>query len=231
MPANVGVSDAISSIGVGGGGTAEVGAEGAGDRVDDVEVRHAPPRGRQRRADPLDAAVEVGEGPVLLEERGGREDDVGEGRGLREEDLVRDDELAGVDRGADVRGVGVGLDDVLAEHDQRLELAGDGRVEHLRDPEAALGPDRNAPGRLEPGADLGVGDLLVAGEDVGHRAHVGGALDVVLPAQRVRAAAVGGADAAGQRREVAERPHALGAVRVLGDPEPPDDRPRLTPSP
>ena len=97
-------------------------------------------------------------------------------------------------------------------------------VEHLRDPQPALGPESRRPRQRRTGRDLGVGDLLVAGQDVGQRAHVGGALDVVLAAQRVDAAAVGRADAAGQDGEVAQRPHAVGAVGVLGDAEAVDDR-------
>ena len=117
MPAKVGVSEAISANAVGRRRAAEIGAQLRGERADDLEVGPRLAGRLERRSHPLDAAVEVGERAVLLEEGRRRQDDVGERGGLGEEDLLRDDQLAGVDRCPDVAGVGVGLGDVLAEDD------------------------------------------------------------------------------------------------------------------
>ena len=67
-----------------------------------------------------------------------------------------------------------------------------------------------------------VGDLLVAGVDVGQGADVAGALHVVLAAQRVHAGP-GLAEVAGEHGEVADGEHVVGAVRVLGDAHGVDD--------
>ena len=48
-----------------------------------------------------------------------------------------------------VHGVRVALGDVLALHEEALEVAVDRRVEHVRDAQAGLGLDRVSPQRLE----------------------------------------------------------------------------------
>ena len=65
-------------------------------------------------------------------------------------------------------------------------------------------------------------DRAVVGERVRQRAVVGRALHVVLAAQRQQRRARA-ADVAGQQREVADQPDALGAVAVLGHAEAPED--------
>ena len=65
--------------------------------------------------------------------------------------------------------------------------------------------------------------MAVAGELVRERAHVAGALDVVLAAQRVHADARP-ADVAGRHGEVGDRHHRGRALAVLGDAEAVVDR-------
>ena len=60
-------------------------------------------------------------------------------------------------------------------------------VEHVGDAQARLGVERRAPQRLEHRARRVVGDVAIAGQLVRERAHVAGALHVVLAAQRVHA--------------------------------------------
>ena len=55
---------------------------------------------------------------------------------------------------------------------------------------AALRRDGDAPLGIELGAQLVVLDVLEPGQAIGERAHVAAALDVVLAAERVDAAAV-----------------------------------------
>ena len=84
-------------------------------------------------------------------------------------------------------------------HVERLELAALHRVEHPRQVPAALRRDGHAPGLVELRPERVVLDVLEARQPVGQGAHVAAALDVVLAAQRVEAAAVP-ADVAGQQR-------------------------------
>ncbi len=65
--------------------------------------------------------------------------------------------------------------------------------------------------------------MPIARQFVRERAHVAGALHVVLAAQRVHADA-GAADIAGHHREVGDRDHRGGALAVLGDTESVIDR-------
>ena len=83
--------------------------------------------------------------------------------------------------------------------------------------------ERDAPQRLEQLARRVVGDVAVARQLVRERAHVAGALHVVLAAQRVHADA-GAADIAGRHGEVGDRHHRGRALAVLGDAEAVIDR-------
>ena len=83
----------------------------------------------------------------------------------------------------------------------------------------------HVPQRLEHGARRVVGDMPIAGQLVRERAHVAGALDVVLPAQRIDADA-GAADIAGRHGEVGDRHDGGRALAVLGDAEAVIDRAR-----
>jgi hypothetical protein len=120
--------------------------------------------------------------------------------------------------------VRVGLRDVLALHVQALEAAVERGVEHVGDAQARLGCRAHAPGALEQRAHRAVvGDVAVAGQLVRERAHVAGALHVVLAAQRVHADAFA-ADVAGGHRQVGDAHHHRRALAVLGDAEAVVDR-------
>src|SRR5262249_5940762 len=82
-------------------------------------------------------------------------------------------------------------------------LARDRPVEHLRDHEPALLLDRPSPARLEHRAHRVVRRRAVHRERVRQRAHVARSLHVVLPAQRVHAAAAH-AQVAAEDRQVRE---------------------------
>ena len=123
------------------------------------------------------------------------------------------------------RGVRVGLRDVLADDVQRPQpprRARRANISGMRSPGRA--GTRTPQAASNRARTCGVGDALVAGQQVGQRAHVRGALDVVLPAQRNDAAAAGGADGAREDGQVGQRADAVGAVGVLGDAEAVDDR-------
>ena len=89
-----------------------------------------------------------------------------------------------------------------------------------------FGIELGAPGVLVAGADLRVLDRLVVGEEHRDQAGIGGALHVVLAAQRMQAGA-GPADLAGDQRERDQAARIVGAVGVLRDAHAPEDDRRL----
>ena len=126
------------------GGVRHVVAHRPADRAGDLPLVHADLRG-EHRAHPVDPALGVGEGAVLLQERRAGQEDVGEAGGLVEEQVLDDDEVHRPQRRLDVLGVGVGLGDVLALDVEAAEGAGQRRVEHVGDPQARLGVEGQAP--------------------------------------------------------------------------------------
>ena len=222
-PANSGVSAAISRIASCGPVEAHVVPERPRDVAQDVEVgaRVARRRRSRRRTSWMRRSAFVNV-PVFSRNAEAGQDDVGVVRRLGLEDVLADEEVERLERVDDVRRVRVGLRDVLAEDVHRLQRAGDRRVEHLRDLQPRAARQRDAPARLERLRDLLVVDPPVAGVGVGQRAHVGRALDVVLPAQRQQRRA-GAPDLPGHQRERADQLRDLRAVLVLGDAQAPQD--------
>jgi hypothetical protein len=75
-------------------------------------------------------------------------------RGLVQEEIVDDHAFHGRQRGRDVRGVGVGPQNVLALHLEALEAAVDRGVEHVGDAQPRLLFELDLPHRLEGFAHL-----------------------------------------------------------------------------
>src|SRR5690606_23706701 len=96
--------------------------------------------------------------------------------------------------------------------------AGDSGIEHVGNPVAGLRIELHAPNFLERTADFVVGYRPVSCELVRERAHVAGALHVVLTAQRVHPAARE-ADVAGGHRQVRHAHDHGRALAVFGDAE------------
>ncbi len=172
-----------------GGRLAPVGAHAVGDRADDPAVVARLAGRVERLAHALDAALGVGDGALALAPGRARgQHDVGQLGGLRQQDVLDDEEVEAREQLARVLDVGLGLRRVLADHVQRAQLAALHALEHLRQVPAVARHDLAAPGGLEAGARLGVAlDVLEAGQLVRDRAHVAAALHVVLAAQRVEA--------------------------------------------
>ena len=95
-------------------------AHGGGEFADHLPLLLALHR-RLHLAHAVDAALGVGEGAVLLEEGGAGQEDMGEGGGLVQEQVLHDDAFHGFQRMVHVLGVGVRLGDVLALHEEALE--------------------------------------------------------------------------------------------------------------
>ena len=197
-------------------------AHGLADQAGDLPVVVAVLR-RHDLAHELDAALGIDERAVLFQEGRAGQKHVRVVRRLVQEQVLHDDAFHRRKTGRDVVRVWVRLQDVLALHVESLERAVDGGVEHVRDAQARLGVERLLPQRFEHGAGGIVGDVPIAGELVRERAHVAGALHVVLPAQRVHADA-GPADVAGRHGEIGDRHHRGRALAVLGDAEAVIDR-------
>ena len=198
-------------------------AHAVGEVEDDGQVVARAGRRLDRLAHPLDAALGVGDGALAL--RPGsrrREDDVGQRRGLGQEEVLHDEELEALEQVDRALLVGLGLDRVLADAVDRGQVAALDRVEHPRQVPAAPGRDGDAPLGVELRPELVVLDVLEARQAVGERAHVAAALDVVLATQRVDAAAVA-ADVARQQDQADQGQDVVDRVVVLGDAQRPAD--------
>ena len=118
--------------------------------------------------------------------------------------------------------IGVGHRRVLAHDVHALDLVAMHRVHDLDDGQPALVVERGLPQLLEFRADLGVLDRLVIGVDHRDQPGVGGALHIVLAAQRVQPGA-GPADLAGDQRQRDQAARVVGAVDMLRDAHAPED--------
>ena len=67
-------------------------------------------------------------------------------------------------RRRDMMRIRVGLRDVFALDIESLEAAVEGRIEHVGDAQAGLGVERDVPFVLEIGAQLGIGNVPIAGQ-------------------------------------------------------------------
>ena len=181
-------------------------AERLGEAHRDFPVRELRER-LHDLAHPRDAPLGVGERAVLLEEGRTRQEDVRIARRLDQEQVLHDDAFHRGKRRSHVARVRVRLGEVLALDIERAETAVERRLEHVRDAKSWLVADRHIPGRLELATRDGIRHVPVARQLVRERAHVAGALHVVLSAQRIHAHALA-AEVAGRHREVrdAHRP-------------------------
>ena len=126
------------------------------------------------------------------------------------------------ERAARVVEIGVGHRRVLAHDVHALDLVGVHGVHDLDHGLAALRIELLAPGLFVFGDLLRVLHRLVVGEEHRDEAGVGGALHVVLAAQRMQAGA-GTADLAADQRQRDQAARIVGAVGVLRHAHAPED--------
>jgi hypothetical protein len=119
--------------------------------------------------------------------------------------------------------VGVGLEDVLALNVNSHERAFDGRVEHVRNTQARLPVERDAPKVLVDRTGGLIGDVPIARELMWEGTHVAGPLHIVLAAQRIDPDAAT-AKVSSREGEIGDREHRGRALAVLGNAEPIIDR-------
>ena len=192
-------------------------AHPCGDAGDDLPVRLCLAGRRNGLSDPLDPSFRVGEGAVLFRKAGGGEDHVGQLRRFRQEDVLDDEKIEVLQGRLDMGEIGIGQHGVFTHDIEGLDLSLVGGVHDFHDGFPRFGRERRIPGLFEFRPRLVVGDRLVGGEDVGQRPHVAGALDVVLSAQRIDAAALD-ADLAAEHGQVGAGLDVVRAGDVLRHP-------------
>ena len=165
-----------------------------------------------------DAALGIGEGAVLLQEGRSGEEHMRVLGGLVQEQVLHHHAFHRRKTRGDMLGVGIGLRRILALDVEGLEAAVERGLEHVGNAQARLRIDRHAPLGVELVARHLVGQMPVAGQLMRERAHVAGALHVVLAAQRIHAHAFA-AEVAGGHGEVGDAHHHGAALAVLGDAE------------
>ena len=105
---------------------------------------------------------------------------------LRQEDVLDHEMFELGERDAGVMLVGIRHGRILAHDIHRLDLVGMDRVDDLDHRQPALGIELGAPEGLHPLADLDILHREIVGEDHGDEAGIRGALDIVLPAERMQ---------------------------------------------
>ncbi len=139
--------------------------------------------------------------------------------GFVQEQILHDNALHAAERCFDVLCVRVGLGEILALDVHAFVVTGNCGIEHIGNTVYRLRVEFDTPDFLERCADLVVLNRAIPGKLVRERAHVAGALYVVLPAQRIEAAA-GKTEIAGRHREIGHAHDHVRALAVLGDAEP-----------
>ena len=204
-----------------GRGFTPVVAHAPGELEEDPEIVPGITRRVEGLADALDTALGVRDCALRFGPRGGgRQDDVGEFRGGREEQVLDHHELETADEFPRSLLVSLRLDRVLADDVRGSELAALHGIEHLGQVPALLRRDAHAPRGIELRAQRIPLDVLEPRQPIRQRAHVAAALDVVLSTERAEAAAVA-PDVPRQERQRDERQDVVHGVVVLRDPERP----------
>ena len=175
---------------------------------------------RQGTAHALDPALRVREGPVLLGEGGGGQEDMRALRRLVHEEVLHHQAVELPEGLLGVVEIRLGQERVLAHHVHGADAAVEAALHHLGHDEAGRGRRAAAPGAREA-VEARLRVVGIARQVGGDAAGVAAALHVVLAAQR-RDARGGDAHLARGEREVQERMRIGGAVDVLGDPHAPD---------
>ena len=177
----------------------------------------ASPGGIHRLADALHTAFRVGKGAVLFGEALGRQDHIGLLGRFGQENILHDQKIQPVEGFLGMVEIRVGYHRVFTDNIHRFQGTVVGRRHHLGHFHADLiGHPLNAPGSFHLGLYGRVGHVLIGRVDIGQTAHVAGALDVVLTAQRIDAAA-GLPHVAAEHRQIGQGLDIVGAGDVLGD--------------
>ncbi len=190
--------------------------DAARDLLDDPQIGLGFARCFKRLASELHHAVGVGHGSRLLRPCRRRQDHVGEVASLGEEDLLHHQPVELGERLARVMHFGVRHRRVFAHDVHAADLPSVDRVHDLDYGEPGPGIECSAPQLFEARACLVVVNALIVREHHRDQPRVGGALHVVLTAQRVQTRART-THLAGHQAQRDETPRVVRAVHVLGD--------------
>ena len=150
--------------------------------------------------------------------------------GLGKEDVLHHEMLEMRERLARMVEIGVRHRRILAQDVHALDHVGMHRLHDLDHRKPALGIELGAPGPLDLGADVGVLHRPIVGEEHRDETGVGGALHVVLAAQRMQPGA-GPPDLPADQCERDQAARIVGAVHMLRHAHAPEDdrrpRPRI----
>ena len=161
-------------------------AETIGDILCDLPIRPAAGKRLEDLIQPLDAPLGARERAFLFQAWAGRQDHIGETAGHAEENVLHHEEIELGERRPNMIGVGIHNGHLLANQVQRFQFALMDRVNHFVIIKTLGGRHLYLPRRLESRANVRIVHGLIAGQIVGHRATVAGALHVIVSAQRIR---------------------------------------------
>ena len=120
-------------------------------------------------------------------------------------------------------GIGVGHHRIFAVDVQAFDLSANGCAEYVGSVNSDFIAERNTPGVFEFLHHFGICNLLISRKVGGLRSHIAGALDIVLSAQRIDAAARP-AQLAAEHRHIRHGHYALGTGGMFCNPETIDNR-------
>src|SRR5438552_3114843 len=185
-----------------------------GEGRQNLPVRPAVAERVKPLPDLLHRALRVRERAVLLGVGARRQHDVGQPGGLRHEELLHDQQVQLLQRLVNFQRGREAPHGVLADDDHSLEPSAPRRFDHLEQAH----PFRNRwlllPDSSEQALCRHIGDVGRAGQVLGHRAHLDGALLVVLLGERREAPARLG-QLADEQQEVQQANSRLIAARSL----------------
>ena len=195
-----------------------------GEGRQDLPVRPAVAEGVKPLSDLLHRALRIRERAVLLGVGARRQHDVGQPGGLRQEELLHDQQLQLLQRLGGLQGGRQAPYRILAYDDQSLEPSAARRFDHLEQAQPFRDRRLLFPDPCEQASRRRISDVGRAGQVLGHRAHLDGALLVVLLGERREPPARLG-QLADEQQEVHEIHGRLIAARSLQQILPDQDHP------
>ena len=136
---------------------------------------------------------------------------------FRREDILADQEFRRFQTMFNMMNIRFGVGQIFTEDIKGFDFSGGQTFHHRGHHHAGLvGKRFDIPGLLEFRPGLRIVHLLIAGENIGQRAHVAGALNVVLTAQRIDAAAFK-ADIAQKHLEIGAGHDVVHAADMFGN--------------
>src|SRR5437870_2881477 len=155
-------------------------AQPVGNLLRNLPIRLTTLEWLENFVEPLDAALRAGEGPVLLETGGTRQDNIGVSTCIAEENVLHNEKIEFFECSAYI--VRVRIDDahLLANHVHGSKLVGVNGFYHLVVIKTRGGRKRHVPCLFKPCPNFGIIDRLVSRKIIRHRAVVARSLHIVV---------------------------------------------------